>query len=146
MPEKIPNNCKMYDRHGKKCYRWNITFTFKHPTTHSQGMSTMASALQRTKSIVDVVLYPEFGSNANFHFHGTLWFTNYVHMCSLVSYWRQFYGFVKIQSVYKTSNQVYWHLYCRKDQWMYRQKKYPRINFKNLLKVASYYAHRYILV
>lgn len=137
--KKVPQG-KTFTRQGRACYRSNITLTFKDPIAYDEGMYRLCAAFRRTPTLIDYVIYPEYGENGNLHFHGTVWYSNKLHFCSMINNWRYFYGFAKLQAQYKTSNQVKWHLYCRKDQWQFKDQRYPRINFKNVKRAIKYFA------
>lgn len=129
---------KHFIRNGVLCYRYNVTFTFREPKTLKGGLYDMSYSLKGQKHIRDIVLYPEYGDQGNFHLHGTIWSTNKVYFWSFINHCRKVHGFVKIQKQYKTSNQVLWHLYCRKDQWQYKGIiRYPRINKKNIIPILK---------
>lgn len=107
---------KVY-RAGYNCFKQAVTLTFKRPTSYKQGMYTMAWFMSKQKTIRDFVFYPEYGENANFHFHGTVWYSNKVHFYSAINKWKRMIGFVKIKRI---SNPIGWHIYCIKDQYIIR--------------------------
>lgn len=104
--EKIP-------RAGYNCYRQAVTLTFKRPTTYKFGLFSIAYFMSKQRTIRDFVFYPEYGKNANFHLHGTVWYSNKVHFYSMINRWKKYIGFVKLKDI---NNIVGWHIYCTKDR------------------------------
>lgn len=120
---------KKFSRKGKQCYAFAITLTFRNPIRQSTGFRILYNRLIKQRSFMDYIFYPEYGQQGNFHFHGTIYYTNKIHFYSWVNLWRSNYGFVKLVEL---KDVVKWHLYCIKDRYHWNNKhisKY-KINLK----------------
>lgn len=120
-------------RRGKKCHVKAITLTFRHDMSHRLGFKLLSIVLCN-QTFVDYVFYPEYGDHGNFHYHGTIWYTNKLHYYSFMNYWKRLYGFTKESNL---NNLVQWHLYCIKQQSMFRFKRISYYNHKDYLFIQT---------
>lgn len=118
------------DRKGRKCNIRNITFTTKDPWPRELGYNHMRQFMaKQPATIIDFVLCPEYSPEGMLHFHGTIWYTNQVHFCSMVAHWRRYFGFIQI-AVTKGNSSLPWHFYCLKDQWQWNHRRINSYNVK----------------
>ena len=120
-------------RRGYKSRQHALTLTFRDLTGYRRGMVTLATCI-RNYDFVDYVFYPEFTHNGNIHFHGMIWEKNRRNYNGFLSTWNYFYGFTKES---RLTDQVKWHLYCRKEQHEFFPSKIKRIHRYNSLYISE---------
>lgn len=130
---------KVHTRQQKPCYIGNLTLTFKDPTPHKLGLYKLCIEMLNQKTFIDYAFYPEYGENANFHIHGTIWYTNKVHYCSFINIWRRKYGFTYESKLKKETRypQLGWLIYCMKNQSEWHRYRITKYNIKNRYKKLS---------
>lgn len=123
------------DRKGCRTYQSRITLTFKNNLTSDEGLYILCCKLLRQKTFTDYVFYPEYGKNHNFHVHGTIWYTNKLHYSAFINIWRHHIGFIyESNKTVEEQSDVRWHLYCRKDQWIWNQYRINKSNIQYRFK------------
>lgn len=126
-----------------------LTLTFRRDVTSREGLMLLANRLKRYKNKFSrFVFYPEYGKNHKFHFHGFIQCENInqLYLSSFLGNWKRYLGFYKDSlSPYGNSDVIQWHQYCIKDQYLWKQKRLTKLNYKRYLYIKLDKSHKTIM-
>lgn len=121
-----------------------LTLTFKDQYINDYiGNIILSNRLKRYKHKFNKALfYPELGETTNYHFHGIIEYKheNENYYKSFIGGWTRYVGHIKISdpkgkfSSKKPYHLVEWLYYCKKDQWLWNNKRIDKNNLKHTTK------------
>ena len=104
-------------QYGKFYRAHAITLTYKNVCTIKEGKYLLMNHLYNNKNI-HCTFYPEYTQSGRLHWHGFVYEKNKQSYNKFLCHWRTL-GFSKES---KLTNRIAWHLYCIKDQWLYKRQ------------------------
>lgn len=104
-----------------------ITLTFAQDISHKQAKQLLEYHINNYLGRYKYAFYLEFGeTNGRVHFHGIIHGITAARLRAhkFCTRWKQIYGFYHIS---RLTNLLAWHIYCRKDQSIFKHPDKARI-------------------